>query len=99
MAHQKRKDDEEHARRAYERLKELMDERLKIKLLLKMMEPKNDLKSKKKKTKGIYAVFDSDTENVETIVLHKGLCQKTYRIYCGYKIDDERFMHAVDSKH
>mmetsp|Transcript_6250 Transcript_6250/g.7464 ORF Transcript_6250/g.7464 Transcript_6250/m.7464 type:complete len:152 (+) Transcript_6250:297-752(+) len=94
---QKRKQDEEAARQAVQRLQSMLIERTKVKLNLKQlaMEKEKDAEP----NAGILAALAPDDVSVLTVTPQDGLKERTYKVYCGYNIEADRFFHQVYSTH
>lgn len=93
----KRQADDEAARQALEKLKGMLLEKEKLRLALQALLPKK--KKQQRQAGGILSIFEDDEVTVVTVTARKAIQEKIYKIYCGYKIEAERFFHQVHSKH
>ena len=59
--------------------------------------PKN--KAKEVESKGIMEVTQPTRVSAFTYSVKDGLHERVYKIFCNYQIEQERFFHAVESKH
>ena len=51
------------------------------------------------RTRGILAVLQPSEVSVVTYSSRDGLKERVYKVFCGYNVEANRFMHQVESRH
>ena len=74
-------------------------EKTKLRLRLKVLLPDKQKEEAQAPETGIMAALSASDVTVLTVSPKDGLKETVYKVYCGYKIEQERFFHALNSKH